>query len=252
MFFVMEDVHKGPEHPLSKTLREEWCPALLAIDPKIMKETPRKPMLPAQIILTFHLIWFDWHDMVTKIPVSSASGITNVPPPDFCTILQNLCFGVFTMLPEYPLRCCWMSTAKIGGGARRGGGDDALSGEETVEKLRHRKKKTPAGEKTGGVGETWYPTPSREVEETLLCGAANGDRIRVKRMFALVGGPPPLRVSDGLATCWAYHLQGGVQFELQPQVGPLSLRGGGHWPEAGVCRTDSGRALAGWGQSGIG
>ena len=24
MFSVMEDVHKGPEHPLSKTLREEW------------------------------------------------------------------------------------------------------------------------------------------------------------------------------------------------------------------------------------
>ena len=24
MFFVMEDIHKGPEHPLSKTLREEW------------------------------------------------------------------------------------------------------------------------------------------------------------------------------------------------------------------------------------
>ena len=26
MFSVMEDVHKGPEHPLSKTLREEWAP----------------------------------------------------------------------------------------------------------------------------------------------------------------------------------------------------------------------------------
>ena len=33
MFSVMEDVHKGPEHPLSKMLREEWCPALLAIAP---------------------------------------------------------------------------------------------------------------------------------------------------------------------------------------------------------------------------
>ena len=33
MFSVMEDMHKGPEHPLSKTLREEWCPALLAIAP---------------------------------------------------------------------------------------------------------------------------------------------------------------------------------------------------------------------------
>ena len=36
MFSVMGDVHKGPEHPLSKTLREEWCPALLAIAPQIM------------------------------------------------------------------------------------------------------------------------------------------------------------------------------------------------------------------------
>ena len=26
MFSVMEDIHKGPEYPLSKALREEWCP----------------------------------------------------------------------------------------------------------------------------------------------------------------------------------------------------------------------------------
>ena len=56
MFSVMEDVHKGLEHSLSKTLREEWCPALLAIAPKIMEETPRKPMLLAQIILAFQFM----------------------------------------------------------------------------------------------------------------------------------------------------------------------------------------------------
>ena len=63
-------------------------------------------MLPAKIMLEFHFMWFDWHDMVTKVTVPLASGITNVPPPDFCSILQNLCFGVFTLLPEYPLRYC--------------------------------------------------------------------------------------------------------------------------------------------------
>ena len=47
-------------------------------------------MLPAKIMLAFHFMWFDWHDMVTKVPVPLASGITNIPPPDFCTILQNL------------------------------------------------------------------------------------------------------------------------------------------------------------------
>ena len=67
MFSVMEDIHKGPEHPLSKTLREE-CPTLLAIAPHIMEETSRKPMLPAKIMLAFHFMWFDWHDMVTKVP----------------------------------------------------------------------------------------------------------------------------------------------------------------------------------------
>ena len=66
MFSVMEGVHKGPEHPLSKTLREEWCPALLAIAPQIMEEMPRKLMLPAKIMLAFHFMWFDWHDMVTN------------------------------------------------------------------------------------------------------------------------------------------------------------------------------------------
>ena len=109
IFFVMEDVHKGPEHPLSKTLREEWSPALLAIVPQIMEETPRKPMLPAKIVLAFHFMWFDWHYMVTKVPVPLALGITNIPPPDFCSILQNLHFGVFTLLPEYTLRYCRMT-----------------------------------------------------------------------------------------------------------------------------------------------
>ena len=53
---MMEDVHKGPEHPLIKTLREEWCPALLAIAPQIMEETPRKMMLSAKIVLAFHFM----------------------------------------------------------------------------------------------------------------------------------------------------------------------------------------------------
>ena len=112
MFSVMEDVHKEPEHPLIKTLQEEWCPALLTFAPQIMEETPRKPMLQAKIMLEFHFMWFDWHDIVTKVLVTSASGITNAPPLDFCSILQNLLFGVFTLLSEYPLRYCQM-TANI-------------------------------------------------------------------------------------------------------------------------------------------
>ena len=61
-------------------------------------------MLPAKIMLAFHFIWFNWDDMFTKVPVPLASGIRNVPPPDFCSILQNLQFGVFALLTEYPLR----------------------------------------------------------------------------------------------------------------------------------------------------
>ena len=98
-----------------------------------------------------------------------------------------------------------------------------------MEKPRRGKIKSTAGSNTGGGGGTQEPILSKEVDDTLLCGATNGDRVRVKSMFTLVGGPPPLRVSDGLATCWAYHSQGGVEFKLRPQVGPLSLCGGGHW-----------------------
>ena len=47
------------------------------------------------------------------------------------------------------------------------------------------------------------------MDETLLCGAANGDRVRVKSMFTLVGGPLLLRASDGLEIFWAYHSQVG-------------------------------------------
>ena len=51
---------------------------------------------------------------------------------------------------------------------------------------------------------------TKEVDKTLLCRAANGDIFRVKSMFDLVGVPPPLCALDGLATCWAYHSQGGA------------------------------------------
>ena len=72
-----------------------------------------------------------------------------------------------------------------------------MIGEETVERPRRGKLKS-AGINTGGGGGTWDPIPTNEVDDTLLCGAAKGDRVRVKSMFALVGGPPPLRASAGL------------------------------------------------------
>ena len=77
-------------------------------------------MLPAKIMLEFHFMWFDWHDMVTKVRVPSASRIPNVPPPEFCIILQNLRFGVFTLLPEYPMRY-YRFMASDGGGNCEGG-----------------------------------------------------------------------------------------------------------------------------------
>ena len=163
-------------------------------------------MLPAKIMLAFHFMWFDWHDMVTKIPGPSASGITNVPPPDFYSILQNLRFGVFTLLTEYPLRYCQM-TVSVGEGNRGGGVDQALIVEEMLNRPRRGKIKA-VGSKIGVGKGTWEPIPTKEVDKRLLCGAANGDRVRAKSIFALVGGTPPLRASDGLATCWAYHSQG--------------------------------------------
>ena len=48
--------------------------------------------------------------------------------------------------------------------------------------------------------------PPKEVNNTLICGEANGNRVRVKSMFSLVSGPIPLHASDGLATFWAYYL----------------------------------------------
>ena len=81
-----------------------------------------------------------------------------------------------------------------------------MKGEETGENPRCGKQ--TEGRAGGGEG-TWDPIPAKEVDDTLLCGAANGDRVRVKKNFTLVGGPSPLRASDSLATSWAYHLQGG-------------------------------------------
>ena len=47
------------------------------------------------------------------------------------------------------------------------------------------------------------------MDETILCGAANGDRVQVKSMFVLVGAPPPLRASDGLALAGPTTRRGG-------------------------------------------
>ena len=229
VFSVMEDIHKRPEHPLSKTLREKWCPVLPAIAPQIMEETPRKPMLPAKIMLAFHFMWFDWHDMVAKVPVPLASGITNVPSPDFCSILQNLGFGFFTLLLEYPLRYCRI-TATVRGGACWGVSEYGLIGEETVEKPRREKIKSTGRSKTGGGGGTWKPIPSREVDDTLFCGVS--ERVpRPGEEYVRPGRRPstPPRVR------WPGNLLGlslarGVHFELRPQVGPLSLRGRGYCP----------------------
>ena len=49
-----------------------------------------------------------------------------------------------------------------------------MKGEETGEKPRRGKQ---AGGKAGGGEGTWDPIPAKEVDETLLCGAANGDRV---------------------------------------------------------------------------
>ena len=98
--------------------------------------------------------------------------------------------------------------ATVGEGAVRGGVDYGLIREEMVKNPRRGKLKSMAGSKTGVGGGAWDPIPSKEVDNTLLCGEANGDRVRVKSMFALVGSPPPLCASDGLITFWAYYLQG--------------------------------------------
>ena len=124
-----------------------------------------------------------------------------------------------------------------------------MKGGETGEKTRRGKQ---VGRKTGGGEGTWDPIPAKEVDETLLCRAANGDIVRVKKTIALVGGPPPLRASDGLATCWAYHSQGGVQFKLRPQVGPLSLLGGEPGTSTRVRQGDPSEATIGGAQGTIG
>ena len=54
--------------------------------------------------------------------------------------------------------------------------------EEIGEKPRRGKQ---AGGKAGGEEGKWDPIPTKEVDETLLCGAANGDRIRVKKILHL-------------------------------------------------------------------
>ena len=178
-------------------------------------------------MLAFHFMWFDWHDMVTKVPVPSAFGITNAPPPNFCSILQNIRFGMFTLLPEYPLRYCWM-TATVGGGARGGGENYGLIWEETVEKPRRGKSKTTAGIKTGGGGGEMETHPVQGGgRHPPLRGSERGPRPSEEYVR------PGWRTSTPLRVRWPNNLlglllAGGVQFELQPQVGPLSLRGGGH------------------------
>ena len=84
----------------------------------------------------------------------------NVPPPEFCSIPQNLRFGVFTLLTKYPLRYCRF-TASAGGGNCGGVGVQTMKGEETGDKPRRGKQ---AGRKAGGGEGTQDPIPSKEVD----------------------------------------------------------------------------------------
>ena len=75
-------------------------------------------MLPAKIMLEFHFMWFDWHDMVTKVPVLSASGIKNVPPsPD---LRRHLAVpqGVFRQQGENAKAKVFQDAAEVGRGGR--------------------------------------------------------------------------------------------------------------------------------------
>ena len=121
-----------------------------------------------------------------------------------------------------------------------------MKGEETGENPCRRKQ---VGSKSGGGEGTWDPIPAKEVDETLLCGAANGDRVRVKKMFALVGGPPPLRTTDGLATFWAYNSQEGCSSNCDRKWDhcPSAAEdlGGGPGTSARVRQADPSEAMTG-------
>ena len=61
--------------------------------------------------------------------------------------------------------------------------------------------------------------------------------------------PPRVRWSSNLL---GLPLPGGVQFKLRPQVGPLSLRGGGPGTLARVCQADPSEAMTGGARGVIG
>ena len=61
--------------------------------------------------------------------------------------------------------------------------------------------------------------------------------------------PPRVRWSGNFL---GLPLSGGVQFKLQPQVGPLSLCGGGPGTSAGIRRSDTSKTMTGRGRSAIG
>ena len=84
-----------------------------------------------------------------------------------------------------------------------------------------------------------------------LWGSERGPRLDEEYVCPGWLPPAPLRVGWP-GNLLGLPLAGGVQFELRPQVGPLSFRGGVHWPEAGVRRADPGEALTVRSRSGIG
>ena len=84
-----------------------------------------------------------------------------------------------------------------------------------------------------------------------MLGSERGPRLDEEYVCPGWLPPAPLRVGWP-GNLLGLPLAGGVQFELQPQVGPLYLRGGGHCPEARVLRADSVEALTVRGRSGIG
>ena len=192
-------------------------------------------------------MWLHWLDMVTKILVPAGVGDHERPPSRFLHHpAEPSLWGVYdaagvppAVLPDEH-------------------GEDRRRGARGRRRLRVKwggdggEAATPEQENACGRKDGWrrrdmgYDPFQRGGRDPPLRGSERGPRPG-EAYFRPVCQPPATPGVGWSGNLMVLPFSGGVQFELRPQVGPLLLRGGGHWPEAGVHGADSGKALTGWG-----
>ena len=91
-FSVVEDAHKGPNHPLGAAIRLVLLLADTMTVSVMHERTAGDDLFTTKVLMAVHLKWYEWRMATYQLPLPHAHGENaTVPPPDFSGLFKDLC-----------------------------------------------------------------------------------------------------------------------------------------------------------------